>query len=194
MDAVHDLAAGPKPSRCAREELPGERAETLAHVIGSGDKGRAQLVEGGVARLHRAAALEQEQAQVLAPTTTAGKAQPLAAEQPPRSQTGVDQIALPTPPLLAPRTLTLKDADLGTREEANKPCAVTARTLDREGGQPELLGLGKQAPVARSRRRDLPTVELGTEHVERDRNVDVLVRVDADRHCPLHHLASFSSK
>ena len=92
-------AAGPQPSGRAGESLPGERSQTLAQLIGSGDQERAQLVEGGVARLHGAAALEQEQAQVLAPTTAAGKAQALAAEQPPRSQSGVDQIALATPPL-----------------------------------------------------------------------------------------------
>jgi len=131
---------------------------------------------------------------ILAPTAAAGKAQAFAAQQPPRGQSGVDQVAFPTPALLAAWTLTLEDVDASTLEEANKPRAVTARALDSEGGQPELLRPGKQAPVARRRRRALPAVELGTERIERDGDVDILMRVDTDCHRPLHDLASYSSR
>jgi hypothetical protein len=72
-------------------------------MIGSSDHERAQLVERGGARLHGATALEQEQAQVLTSTTPAGNTQALACQQPPRGQSRVDQIALPTPALLATR-------------------------------------------------------------------------------------------
>ena len=74
------MTSGRGRSRAAAlgESLPRERSQTLAQLVGSGDQERAQLVEGGVARLHRAATLEQEQAQVLAPAATAGKAQTLA--------------------------------------------------------------------------------------------------------------------
>jgi len=98
------------------ESLPGEHSQTRAHVIGRSDEKRAQLVEAGVPRLQRPAALEQEQAQVLASSTAAGKAQPFAAEQPPRSQSRVDQIALAASALLTARTLALVDADPGTLE------------------------------------------------------------------------------
>src|SRR5712691_5616547 len=138
QNAVDDLGAGPQPSRSAGEPVAKERSQPLADVIGSGNQESVQLVEGGGARLHGAAALEQEQAQVLASTTTAGKAQAFAAQQPPRSQSGVDQIALATPTLLPARTLTLEDADVGLLEEANKPRAVTAPALNSERGHPEL--------------------------------------------------------
>jgi hypothetical protein len=62
-------------------------------MIGSGHQ-ECQLVEGGGARLQGAAPLEQEQAQLFAPSSAAGNAQALAAEQPPRGQRRVDQIAL----------------------------------------------------------------------------------------------------
>jgi hypothetical protein len=136
QNAVYDFGAGPQPSRSAGESVPRERSQTLAHGIGSGNQKRVQLVEGGVARLHGAASLEQEQAQVLALTAAPGKAQAFAAQQPPRGQSRVDQIALPTPALLAARTLTLEDIDASTLEEANKPRTVTARALHREAGNP----------------------------------------------------------
>ena len=60
QDAVQDIRARPQPSRRLGESLPGERSETRAQMIGSSDQERAQLVEGGGARLHGAAALEQE--------------------------------------------------------------------------------------------------------------------------------------
>src|SRR4029077_11037072 len=188
------LGFGRQPSRRAGESLPGERSQTRTRVIGRSHHQSAQLVEGGVARLHRAATLEQEQAQILTPATAAGNAQAFAAEQPPRRQSRIDQIALATPALLPARALTLVHADASTLEEANEPCAVTACALDGEGGHPQLVRPRKQAPVARGRRRDLEAVELGTKRVKRDRDVDLLVRVNADRHRPLHDLASFSSR
>jgi hypothetical protein len=81
QNAVPDLGVGPQPSRRAGESLPGERSQTRTRVIGRSHHQSAQLIEGGVARLHRATTLEQEQAQVLAPTTAAGNAQAFAAEQ-----------------------------------------------------------------------------------------------------------------
>src|SRR6266498_5012136 len=98
------------------------------------------------------------------------------------------------PALLAARALALIDADTGALEEANKPRAVTARALDREGGHPELLRPRKQTPVTRRRGRDLAAVEPSAQHVERHGHVKLLVRVDADCHRPLHDLASFSSR
>ena len=76
------------------------------------------MVESGGAGLHGAAALEQEQAQVLAPTAPAGKAQALAGEQAARGEGGVNQIALAPPALLAARALALVDRDAGLLEEA----------------------------------------------------------------------------
>jgi len=60
-----------RPSRRLGESRHGESSQALAHVVGGGDEERAQLVEGGGARLHGAATLEQEQTQILAPTTAA---------------------------------------------------------------------------------------------------------------------------
>ncbi len=95
QNAVRDIGARPQSSRRVGKPLPREGSQTLAQVIGSGDRECVQLVEGGGACLHGAATLEQEQAQVLAPTTAAGNAQALTADQPPRGQTRVDQIPLP---------------------------------------------------------------------------------------------------
>jgi hypothetical protein len=81
--------------------------QTLAHVLGGGEEDSAQLVEGGGACLHGAATLEQKQAQVLAPTASARKAQALAREQAARGEGGVDQVALAAPALLAARALAL---------------------------------------------------------------------------------------
>ena len=163
-------------------------------MIGGGDEDRAQLVAGGGACLHGAATLEQEQAQILAPTTPAGKAQALTAEEPARGQSRVEQIALPASALLAARALALVHAESGSLEEANEPRPVTARALDGEGGHAELLRPGEQTAVAGRRRRDLLAVELGAKRVQGDGDVDLLVRVDADCHRPLHDLASFSSR
>jgi hypothetical protein len=87
--------AAPAADRCLGESFPGERSQALAHVLGSGDHERAQLVEGGVSRLHGTAPLEREQAQILASTTAAGKAQALAAEQPPGGQSRVELVRHP---------------------------------------------------------------------------------------------------
>src|SRR5688572_2855432 len=169
--AVSDIWTRPQPSRGSGESLPGEPSQALADVIGGGDEERAQLVEGGGARLHGAATLEQEQTQILAPTTPAGSAQALAAEEPARGQSRVDQIALPTAALLAPRALALVHADAGSLEEAHEPGAVTARALDGEGGHAELLCPGEQAAIAGRSRWDLPAVELGATRVEGDGDV-----------------------
>jgi hypothetical protein len=119
QDTSRDLRARAEPGRRLGEPVPRERSQAGAQMVGSGDQERAQLVEGGGARLHGAAAFEQEQAQVLAPTTTAGKAQTLTAEQPARGQSSVDQITLPTPALLAARALALVHAEASSLEEAN---------------------------------------------------------------------------
>jgi hypothetical protein len=58
-DAVRDLGARPQPSGSTSEFVSGEGSQARADVIGSGDKDRAQLVQGRVTRLHGAAALEQ---------------------------------------------------------------------------------------------------------------------------------------
>ena len=164
--AVSDIWTRPQLSRRVGESLAGERSQALADVIGGGDEDRAQLVEGGSARLHGAATLEQEQTQILAPTTPAGNAQALAGEQPARGQSRVDEIVLPPPPLLAARALALLHAEAGSLEVTDEPCAVTARALDGEGGHAELLRPGEQAAIAGRGRRDLLAVELGAERVE----------------------------
>src|SRR5205807_5414166 len=64
QNAVDHLGAGPQPSRSADEPVARERSQTPADGIWGSNQECVQLVEGGVARLHRAAALEQEQAQV----------------------------------------------------------------------------------------------------------------------------------
>jgi hypothetical protein len=76
--AAHGTWTRPQPSSRLGESLPGQPSQALAHLIGGADEDRAQLVECGGARLHGAATLEQEQAQILAPTTPAGQAQALA--------------------------------------------------------------------------------------------------------------------
>jgi hypothetical protein len=105
-----------------------------------------QLVEAGVPRLHGTAALEQEQAQVLASTIPAGKAQALAREQPARGQGRVDEVVLPPPSVLAPRALALVDDDLGSLEVANEASAITPGALDGEGRYAELLRPAEQEP------------------------------------------------
>jgi hypothetical protein len=67
-----------KRSCGAGESLSGEPSETPSHLIGSGEEKRAQLVEGGGASLHGASTLEEKEAQILAPATTASKAEPRA--------------------------------------------------------------------------------------------------------------------
>jgi hypothetical protein len=183
-----------QPSRRPGKSLPRKCVKTLAHVLGGGDEDSAQLVEGGGARLHGAAAFEQEQAQVLAPAASTGKTQALASEQAARSEGRVDEIALPSLALLAARALALVHADACLLQEANEPCPVTARALDREGRQTELLRPAEQEAVSDRRGRDLQAVELDAEHVQSNRDVHLLVRVDADCHRPLHDLASFSSR
>jgi hypothetical protein len=113
--------ARPKTRRRRGESRARERPKTIAHLIGSGDEQRAQLVESGGARLHGASTLEQEQAQVLAPAASTRNAEPLAGEQPSRSQSRVDQVALATAPLLTPRPLTLVHNEASTLQEAHQP-------------------------------------------------------------------------
>jgi hypothetical protein len=78
QDGVADIRARSQPSRRSREPLTAERPKALGQMLGSGDDERAQLVEGGRARLDGDSTLEQEQAQLFAPSTTARKAEPLA--------------------------------------------------------------------------------------------------------------------
>src|SRR5580765_8076870 len=194
QDAVRDRGARPQPGGSTGESVTRERSQTRADGIGSGDKNRAQLVQGRGPRLHRAAALEQQQPQLLATAPTARKAQPLTAEQPAGSKRRVDQIALPSRPLPTPRTLALEHVDASTREEAGQPRAIAPGALDRERRHPELLRPREQASVARDRRGDLAAVELSAERVKRYGDVDLFVGVDTDRHRPLHDLASRSSR
>ncbi len=119
QDAVHDVGVRSQPRRLPGQPLARERLQTLAHVLRGGDQDRAQLIEGSGARLRGAAALEQKQAQVLAPTAPAGKAQALAGEQAARGEGSVDQIALAPPALLAARALALVDADASLLQEAD---------------------------------------------------------------------------
>src|SRR5438034_1283251 len=85
----------------------------------------------------------RETAQLLAPAATARKAEPVACEQPSRSQSRVDQVTLTSPPLLATRPLALPNRDSSTLEEADEPGPIAAGTLDRERGQAEPHRPGK---------------------------------------------------
>src|SRR5262249_26579033 len=127
-------------------------------------------------------------------TGAPGKAQPFTAQQSAGSKRRVDQIALPSPPLPSTWTLTLKDLDARTDQEASQPGPIAPRALDREHGRPELARPREQAPITRRRRRDLAAVELSAERVQPDGDVHLLVRVDTDRHRPLHDLTSGSSR
>src|SRR5262245_34153581 len=187
-------APGPQSSSSAGESVAGERSQTRADRIGSGDKNRAELIQGRVPGLHRATALKQQQSQLLAATGAPGKAQPFTAQQSAGSKRRVDQIALPSPPLPSTWTLTLKDLDARTDQEASQPGPIAPRALDREHGRPELARPREQAPITLRRRRDLAAVELSAERVQRDGDVHLLVRVDTDRHRPLHDLTSGSSR
>jgi hypothetical protein len=57
-DAAQSAWTRPQPRSGLGEFLPGEPSQAPTHVIGRGDEDRAQLVEGGGARLHGAATLE----------------------------------------------------------------------------------------------------------------------------------------
>src|SRR4029450_2112309 len=192
--AVRNICTRPQPSGRLGESLPGEPSQTFAHVIGSGDQERAQLVEGGLARPHSSAPLDQAHAQVLAPPSAAGEAQVLAAEEPARGRSGVNELVLSASALLAARALALVHRDAGSLEETNESRAVPASALDGEGGYAKLLRPGEQPAVAGEGGRDLPAVEPCTERIHGDGDVDLLVRVHADCHRPLHDLASFSSR
>jgi hypothetical protein len=87
---------------------------------------------------------------------------------------------------LTTRALALVDRDVSSLEETNESRPITAPALDRERRHAELLSPTEQAAVAGKCCGDLLAVELGAESVESDRNVDLLVCVDADCHRPLH--------
>jgi hypothetical protein len=98
-DSASDLGTGPRPSRRLGEPLAGERPSRGAHLLGSGHDERAQLIESGGTRPDRASALEQEQAQVLAPAASAREREPRASEQAPRGRDRIDRVVLAPPAL-----------------------------------------------------------------------------------------------
>jgi hypothetical protein len=193
QNLLGDVCVWPKPGCCSRESFTGERPQTLARLVGSGNEEGAQLVERCRARLHRASTLEQEQAQVLAPAATARKAEPVASEQPWRGQSRVDQVALSSPALPPLWTLALPHRHPSTLKEVGKPSPIAAGALNRERGQTQLQGPAEQGSIPRIRRLDLAAIKLGTDPIKSDRDMHVLVRVNPDCHCALHHLASSPS-
>src|SRR5439155_4607674 len=78
-------------------------------------------------------------------------------------------------------------------QEARQPCAVAARTFDREAAGAEVARPLPQPLVARTARLDLERADPLTEAIQRRRRVRPLMRVDTDRHRPLVHVASLSS-
>jgi hypothetical protein len=60
QDGGADIGTWPEPRRRSRQPLAAELAKTHTQRLGSGDDERAQLVEGGRARLDGASTLEQE--------------------------------------------------------------------------------------------------------------------------------------
>jgi hypothetical protein len=122
-------------------------------------------------------ASDEEQAQILAATASAGNAQALAPEEPARRQGRVDEIALAAPALPAVWALALVDGDTGSLQEADEARPVAACPLDRERRHAELPRPEEQAAITSRCRGDLAAVELGAERVEGNRDVDLLVGV-----------------
>jgi hypothetical protein len=143
QDRGADVGTWAEPRRRPREPLAAELAKALTQRLGSGNDERAQLVEGGRARLDGASTLEQEQAQLFTPSAAARKAEPVAGQQPSRGQRRVDQIALAAAALPATGPLALPDCDARQLEEADQPRPVAAAALDGEGGQAELQRPGE---------------------------------------------------
>jgi hypothetical protein len=150
------------------------------------------LVERGGACANGAAALEQEQAQILpGGDAAAQRVQPLAAEQPFGRTRGVDQVVLAAP-AFASRPLDLADGQSDGDEQAGETGPVAAGPLEREGRLAQLARPREQLRVAGARRLDLTACDLYANPIERHRGVSPLVRVDPDCDRPLHRLASLS--
>jgi hypothetical protein len=101
-----------------------------------------------------------------------------------RRQRRIDQIALATSALLATGSLALRDGDAGQLKAADKPGTVAAAALNGEGGHAELQRPTQQRAIASLIRLDLAAIELRAQSIESDRDMNILVRVDADCHRP----------
>jgi hypothetical protein len=82
----------------------------------------------------------------------------------------------------ATRALALPDRDVSALQKADEPRPVAAAAFDNEGWQAELQRPGERRAIPTLARLDLAALELRAEPIESDRDMDVLVRVDADCH------------
>jgi hypothetical protein len=108
-------------------------------------------------------------------------AQTFAGEQPATRNCGVDQIALAATSIATPGTLAPPNGDASKLQKTSQPGAVAAAALNRERRHTKLARPAEQITVTNLRRCNRPTTEFDAERTERNRDTQILVRVDTDR-------------
>ena len=115
---------------------------------------------------------------------------PLPREQTAGSKGRVDQVALALAAVAAARPLTLEHLATSRDKERGQDGAVTACALDREARHAQIGRPLPQPRITTRVRCDREAVEIPTQPVERDSDMQVAMRIDTDCHHAVHRLTS----
>jgi hypothetical protein len=169
--------AAPKQGCFASQLVLGQRGQPVTQRIGRGHHERAELVQRFCTRPHSSPPLDQQEPQLLAPTTSARQAQAFTGDHAACRQGGVDQVVLAAATFVATRPLTLVHQHTLGLEEAHQAGAVAAAPLHPEDRAAKIRRPHQKAPVTSQRRGHSAAVDPGAKPIQRYGDMRPLVRV-----------------